>query len=93
MDIAFHSISPLIWDVITQYYFESYILYIFLRYKNNIFTMIALLATLLTIKHKWLMESSCRLSHLSVCLSMSVNLSGKCTVTKWLIGSGCHLGW
>jgi len=34
---------------------------------------------------------ACRLAHLSV-LSLCV-VSGKCIVAKWLIGSGCRLGW
>ena len=45
-----------------------------------------LLATSLTVKRKRLMESSCRLSHLLV------GLSGKCTLAKRMIGSGCRLG-
>jgi len=54
---------------------------------NNIASVIAL------------MESNCRLSHLSVGLcvcrfvSLSVCLTGKCTVAKRLIGSGCGSGW
>jgi len=32
-----------------------------------------------------------RLAHLLV--GLSVGLSGGCTVAKWLIGSGCRLGW
>ena len=38
-----------------------------------------------------------RLGHLSVCVCVSVGLSiclsGKCTVAKRLIVSGCRLGW
>jgi len=46
------------------------------------------LAASLTVKRKRLSEYTCRLSrHVSFCLSVSV--SGKCTVAKRLIGSGC----
>jgi len=45
------------------------------------------------------MLRTCPVAHLSVCecvcvsISLSVRLSGKCTGTKRLIGSRCHLGW
>jgi len=45
---------------------------------------------LLTIKRKWLKESSCRLSRVSV--GLSVTPSEKDTVAKRLIGSERRLG-
>jgi len=37
------------------------------------------------------MLRTCRLAHMSVCIS--VGLSRKCIVAKRLIGYGCPLGW
>jgi len=43
------------------------------------------------IEHKHLFVQACLLAHLLV--GRSVSLSRGCTVTKQLIGTGCHLGW
>jgi len=53
--------------------------------------MSVLFAASFTINCKRLVDLSFRLSYMSV--GLSVSLSGKCTVAKWLIGSGCRLGW
>jgi len=44
----------------------------------------------ITIASGALMLRICRLDHLCVCVCVCV--SGKCTMAKRLIGSGCHLG-
>jgi len=47
-----------------------------------------LLSALLNVKCKWLLVQTCHLAHVS--LWLSVGLSGRCALAKWLIGSACH---
>jgi len=59
-----------------------------LLYRDLIIVSVSLY---INISSEALMLRTCRLAHLSVCVS--VCLSGKCIVAKRLNGSGCHLRW